>query len=858
MGAPEACTGTAGPSAAANLTTSYVYDARGNVIKQASPDPSATSGGSSATITTASAFEADNRLCRVVENATAGTDLQALAHPCSDATQDAGTLTTNLSTRYGYDGIGNLTSMVDAAGNTTTYGYDAAGHPTGRTDAQSGALAWTYDDIGNRTAQRNRIDPVLTTSVAWTYDPFGRMLSRTADSATTSGTYDMSGNKLTATSAIGTITATYDRLNRVLTVDDEDAGSTADTTYTYALSSSSWSDPSGSYTASLDAYNRATSLTDPADGATPFSWSYGSGGQVLSATAPNGNITTRTYDGVSRELDRETKTGSTSRAHYTWAYNGAGQVLSEASTVAGDPANGTLTYAYDPLGQLTGSTLSGTATAYGWDKATNRTSVQMGAGTAATTAYDAANRPTSGANPTSSYASDADGELIARPGQTFVWDHLGRLTAVKDAAGTTTLAAYTYDPLDRLRTAADGAGGRVRFRYTGLTTAVAQWWDDVAGTVSRNVGNGWTGERLLDWLPGATPDRRYYGENAHHDVTWLADNSGAVSKQLRYDSWGNPRSAVPSGYTPFRFQGSWYDPNSDLSWVVTRWYAPSLGRFVSEDTLLGNPARPDSRNLYAYAVGDPVGHWDPFGLDDWWRECDASVQDLRCSVTDFDQMSAYRRLAWLRSFETRYKINWFKAIEGVLLGSADTGAIRAGSNWFSLVDAYILAAVQDGMRMREGKSALVSGDPASALWRSFFTYWFRRVDDSNNPGVAATLRYLWGRAEQTATDYGTILAIARGRWPTLQAWMTKGVTDIWRWTITNGDRIASLLDGPWCYLVGTCWVTAPYWFARDLFLDPRSDPQHIRLIMDGIWTIEGWVACQRVDVPQLQTTIRLC
>ena len=243
VGAPEACTGTAGPSAAANLTTSYVYDARGNVIKQASPDPSATSGGSSATITTASAFEADNRLCRVVENATAGTDLQALAHPCSDATQDAGTLTTNLSTRYGYDGIGNLTSMVDAAGNTTTYGYDAAGHPTGRTDAQSGALAWTYDDIGNRTAQRNRIDPVLTTSVAWTYDPFGRMLSRTADSATTSGTYDMSGNKLTATSAIGTITATYDRLNRVLTVDDEDAGSTADTTYTYALSSSSWSDP---------------------------------------------------------------------------------------------------------------------------------------------------------------------------------------------------------------------------------------------------------------------------------------------------------------------------------------------------------------------------------------------------------------------------------------------------------------------------------------------------------------------------------------------------------------------------------------------------------------------------------------
>lgn len=45
----------------------------------------------------------------------------------------------------------------------------------------------------------------------------------------------------------------YDRLNRPLTVDDEDAGTGADTTYTYSLTSPSWTDPTGTYLVTLDA-----------------------------------------------------------------------------------------------------------------------------------------------------------------------------------------------------------------------------------------------------------------------------------------------------------------------------------------------------------------------------------------------------------------------------------------------------------------------------------------------------------------------------------------------------------------------------------------------------------------------------
>ena len=76
--------------------------------------------------------------------------------------------------------------------------------------------------------------------------------------------------------------------------------------------------------------------------------------------------------------------------------------------------------------------------------------------------------PTSGTTPTASYSSDADGRLLTQPGQQFVWDHLGRLTQVKNAGGTT-VATYSYDPLDRLRLVDYPSGTDIRFRVGSIS-----------------------------------------------------------------------------------------------------------------------------------------------------------------------------------------------------------------------------------------------------------------------------------------------------------------------------------------------------------------------------------------------------
>jgi RHS repeat-associated protein len=591
-------------NASTNIITSYAYDGRGNRLRGIAPDPSDASGDVTY-VTTQYAYDAADRLCRVLEAADASVNLQLLADPC--ATTVSGTATSNMTTRYTYDAAGNLTSMIDGRGNTTTYGYDASGRMTSLADALTHAVGWTYDALGRRTGQSNRDG----TSVTWTYDGAGRVLTRAATGvATVTYGYDDNGNRLTAGDGTRTITTTYERLNRPTQVMvSDDAGAT--TTSTYSFTSPTWSDASGAYILSVDKFGRETSLLDPIHGASAWTSTYRADGQQATLAAPNGNTTSWTHDAVGRPTgSATTATGPVTRASYVYTLNRAGQRLSEASTITGDPTNGTVTFAYDPLARLTGySGAPVTSQTYAWDKVPNRTSKQVGGAAAVTTTYDVANRLTSD-SVGGTYANDLDGRLTGRPGQTLVWDALGRLIQVKDPVTQANISSYTYDPLDRLLTVSNGSG-LTKFRYVGETSHIAQA-RDLNNVVLYNVGTSFAGSARLDWGTGGT-NQRYYGINGHRDLTWTADMAGTVTASLRSDPWGIPGTSTGGSLPSFRFQGGWYDISSAVSWVVARWYSPSLGRFVSEDSVLGSTDVPPSRHLYAYGGGEPIAHWDPDG-----------------------------------------------------------------------------------------------------------------------------------------------------------------------------------------------------------------------------------------------------
>src|SRR5688572_30515617 len=84
----------------------------------------------------------------------------------------------------------------------------------------------------------------------------------------------------------------------------------------------------------------------------------------------------------------------------------------------------------------------------------------------------------------------------------------------------------------------------------------------------------------------------------------------------------DPGAKPPTSHsmsTPLQYrgqEGSYTDSETGLIYMMNRYYAPLLGRFISRDPIgFGGGI-----NLYAYGYGDPVNYTDPDGLDgilDW-------------------------------------------------------------------------------------------------------------------------------------------------------------------------------------------------------------------------------------------------
>jgi RHS repeat-associated protein len=107
----------------------------------------------------------------------------------------------------------------------------------------------------------------------------------------------------------------------------------------------------------------------------------------------------------------------------------------------------------------------------------------------------------------------------------------------------------------------------------------------------------------------------YFLHSDHLGSTSLTtDASGnAVARQL-YDAWGNIRASASSGTMPtdIGYTGQRLDATG-LMYFQARYYASSLGRFASADTLVPQLENPQAWNRYAYVVNSPLKYNDPTG-----------------------------------------------------------------------------------------------------------------------------------------------------------------------------------------------------------------------------------------------------
>ena len=90
----------------------------------------------------------------------------------------------------------------------------------------------------------------------------------------------------------------------------------------------------------------------------------------------------------------------------------------------------------------------------------------------------------------------------------------------------------------------------------------------------------------------------YYVKNLQNDIIGILDSTYNLIVNYKYDSWGNILSITDSDgndiidsnhigiINPFRYRSYYYDSETNLYYLNSRYYSPVLKRFLNADVIL--------------------------------------------------------------------------------------------------------------------------------------------------------------------------------------------------------------------------------------------------------------------------------
>ncbi|WP_053204941.1 DNRLRE domain-containing protein [Jiangella muralis] len=397
------------------------------------------------------------------------------------------------TTTLTWDDDHNVEELVEDDGATTSWTYDpGTGYPTSITDAEANAngtaattLSYRSDLNGHVADLTGKVSPEGRT---WSfgYDTVGNLTSVTDPAGTTTATeddftttyaYDGFGQLLDATDANGNLTQYRDYgptgfPTRIVDAQDNPTGFAYDDRGNVLTVTDTNENTS---THGYDVFGRPGESQVPKDAdagvyiVTPAPV-YDANDNVVEATAPNGALTTYSYDPADRMLTTTLpadEAGDPARVG-SYEYDLVGNLLASTepngTLTPSDPDDFVTRYGYDPIYQLTSVTnADGDVISYRYDSVGNLVTVvdpRKNATTdpddvTTTTGYDRNHRPTT--------VTDAAGET-----STTAYDLDGLVTEATDQEGNTTLVEYDERGLQRevrVPHEDDGAGG-ITYRTT--------------------------------------------------------------------------------------------------------------------------------------------------------------------------------------------------------------------------------------------------------------------------------------------------------------------------------------------------------------------------------------------------------
>ena len=105
----------------------------------------------------------------------------------------------------------------------------------------------------------------------------------------------------------------------------------------------------------------------------------------------------------------------------------------------------------------------------------------------------------------------------------------------------------------------------------------------------------------------------------------ILDSAGTQVVSYVYDSWGKLTSISGSAKdtigvkNPFRYRGYYYDTESGLYYLNSRYYDSEIGRFLNADVIIGAISL-QGQNAFQYCKDNPINMTDSSGNWPKWME----------------------------------------------------------------------------------------------------------------------------------------------------------------------------------------------------------------------------------------------
>ena len=120
---------------------------------------------------------------------------------------------------------------------------------------------------------------------------------------------------------------------------------------------------------------------------------------------------------------------------------------------------------------------------------------------------------------------------------------------------------------------------------------------------------------------GTIVSENYYllVSNIQGDIIGIYDSNGTRVVTYVYDAWGRILSTTGTGantigvYNPFRYRGYYYDNETSLYYLNSRYYDPNVGRFLNADVYINANGDLIGFNMFAYCGNNPVNMVDDEG-----------------------------------------------------------------------------------------------------------------------------------------------------------------------------------------------------------------------------------------------------